>query len=65
MFSRGTRIVFHILHALQTEQAKKVIIRTADTDVVMIIWWHLVAFGMGQHFRFLSINAICEGLGEA
>lgn len=72
-----TRIVDHV-DAVQTEQAKKVTyIRTADTDVVVILvgkfyelkaiqpHLHLwVAFGMGMHFRFLSINAICE-LGKA
>ena len=51
--------------------------RTVDTDVVVIlagaffdliltqplasIW---VAFGMGKHYRFYNINAICAWLGE-
>ena len=70
-----TRIVFHILHALE-QGAKTVLVRTVDTDVVVIlvgkfhdllktqpltdIW---MAFGMG--YRYLNINAICESLGES
>ena len=72
-----TRIVVHILHAL--EQGMKIIqVRTVDTDVVTIlvgayfslvktqpdldIW---VAFGTGKSFRYYSINAVCSSLGEA
>ena len=71
-----TRIVVHILHAL--EQGMKIIqVRTVDTDVVTIlvgayfslvktqpdldIW---VAFGTGKSFRYYSINAVCSSLGE-
>ena len=71
-----TRVVVHILHALEHGE-KTVHIRTVDTDVVAIldgtfhdltvaqpfanIW---VAFGMGKNYRFYHINAICEMLGE-
>ena len=71
-----TRIVVHMQHALQ-QGMRKIEVRTVDTDVVVIlvgafralsgiqpladIW---VAFGMGKNYRFLSINAICDSLGE-
>ena len=71
-----TRIVVHVLHAL-THGAKTILVRTVDTDVVVIlagtfhdlvatqpladIW---VAFGMGKNYRFYHINAICASLGE-
>ena len=70
-----TRIVVHILHALQ-QGIKKVKVRTVDTDVVIIltgvfcelvetqlladIW---VSFGIGKNYRFFRINAICASLG--
>ncbi len=69
-----TRIVVHLQHALLT--CNKVIVRTVDTDVLVIlvgkfhdfhdvnpesdVW---VAFGMGRNFRFLSVNAISASLG--
>ena len=72
-----TRIVVHLRHALLTEGAVTVLVRTVDTDVVVIlvgkfhdlkavnadvnIW---VAFGMGRSFKFISINKICASLGE-
>lgn len=71
-----TRIVVHVHHALQ-EGAESILVRTVDTDVVVIlvgkyhdlighsptaeIW---VAFGMGAHFSFISINRVCSNLGE-
>jgi len=68
-----TRVVVHLLHALQHE-AKTVHVRTVDTDVVVVIteqFYDLletqsltdiwVAFGMGS---FYHINAICQSLGE-
>ena len=73
-----TRIVVHVLHAIQIEQAKSVLVRTVDTDVVVILvgkFYHLksimpdldlwVAFGMGRHFSYININTICVSLGEA
>ena len=71
-----TRIVIHVLHALQSG-CTSVLIRTVDTDVVVIlvgkfdrliaersdadIW---IAFGMGEHFHFISVNRVCVSLGE-
>jgi len=69
--------VVHIQHAL--EQGEKTIhVRTADTDVVVIlavvlreliatqpladIW---IDFGMGKNYRFFHINTICVTLGES
>lgn len=71
-----TRIVIHVLHALQSG-CKSVLIRTVDTDIVVIlvgkfgrliaersdadIW---IAFGMRKHFTFISVNRVCASLGE-
>ncbi len=71
-----TRVVVHILHALEHGE-RTVLVRTVDTDVVVIlvgtfhdlaavqplldIW---VAFGTGKNYRFYSINAICASLEE-
>ena len=73
-----TRIVVHILHAIQDNKAKSVLVRTVDTDVLVILigkFQHLraiqpnldlwVGFGTGCNFSFISINTICAGLGEA
>ena len=73
-----TRIVVHILHAIQDNKAKSVLVRTVDTDVLVILigkFQHLrviqrnldlwVGFGTGRNFSFISINTICAGLGEA
>ena len=72
-----TRIVVHIRHALE-RGAETVLVRTVDTDVVVILVGKLhdllaynqrakvwVAFGMGRHFSIISINSICSTLGEA
>ena len=71
-----TRILVHVKDAL-AKGARSVLVRTVDTDVVVILvaqfhtfsltwpgtsFW--VAFGMGKHFQLLSINSICEYLGE-
>ena len=71
-----TRVVVHILHALE-QGIKTIVVRTVDTDVIVIltgvffeltannpladIW---VAFGTGKNFRLYSINAICTYLGK-
>ncbi|KAK3750309.1 hypothetical protein QZH41_001768 [Actinostola sp. cb2023] len=73
-----TRIVVHVLHAIQVDQSQSVLVRTVDTDVIVILigkFHHLkaiqpdldlwVAFGMGRNFSFISVNIICAGLGEA
>ena len=72
-----TRIVVHILHAIQVEEAKTVLVRTVDTDVLVILVGKLhdlkevqpeldlwLAFGMGRNFRFISVNSICAILGK-
>ncbi|CAB4034500.1 Hypothetical predicted protein [Paramuricea clavata] len=72
-----TRIVVHILHAIQVEEAKTVLVRTVDTDVLVILVGKLhdpkevqpeldlwLAFGMGRNFRFISVNCICAILGK-
>ena len=54
-----------------------ILVRTVDTDVIVILiaqfhtlsstWPGLsfwVAFGMGKNFQLLSVNSICEYLGE-
>ena len=72
-----TRVVVHILHAIHYEEAKTVLVRTVDTDVLVILVGKLhdlrevqpeldlwLAFGMGRNFRFISVNSICAVLGE-
>ena len=71
-----TRIMVHILHAIQ-QGAKKIIVRTVDTDVLVILigqffyLQHLcslidlwIAFGVGKNYCFYSINHIALYLGE-
>ena len=63
-----TRICVHIMDALD-KTAKKIYVRTVDTDVIVGIFSELqrkitdidvwVAFGMGRHFQFYHINSIC------
>ena len=73
-----TRIVVYILHAVQVETTRKVLVRIADKDVIVLLMgkYHFLkeiqpdldiwgAFGMGRNFRFISVNAICSHLGEA
>ena len=73
-----TRIIVHVLHAIQADQAKSVLVRTVDTDVIVILigkFHHFrtiqpnldlwVGFGTGRNFSFICINIICAGLGEA
>lgn len=73
-----TRIVVHIVHAIQSGNAKSIIVRTVDTDVIVVLvgkFCHLkslqsdldlwVAFGTGRNYRYISINSIYIHLGEA
>ena len=71
-----TRIMIHLLDALE-HGASTCLVRTVDTDVVVIligkfhamvakyptadIW---VAFGTGKSFTYLHINDICHSLGK-
>ena len=72
-----TRIVVHVRHALE-RGAESVLVRTVDTDVVVILVGEIhdllaynqlsklwVAFGMGRHFSVININGICSSLGES
>lgn len=72
-----TRIVVHQRHTLLTKGTSTILVRTVDTDVVLIlvgkfrdlkavnvnvdIW---VAFGMGRSFKYISIKKIFAALGE-
>jgi len=68
-----TRMLLHVAHAANSGHAK-VMIRTVDTDVVVIaigcfhrlsniseLW---LAFGTGKNFRYISIHGIVKALGE-
>ena len=72
-----TRIIVHLQDAIANGEPVTALIRTVDTDVVVILidkFFNLkrinqnvqvwVAFGMGKSFRYLSINGICAALGE-
>lgn len=72
-----SRMIIHLLHAVSSDNAKSIQVRTVDTDVIVIligkfydihanypetdIW---VAFGMGRYFSLKHINSICSSLGE-
>lgn len=72
-----SRIIVHIADAID-KGAKTILVRTVDTDVIVIIigvffallskcsdidiW---VAFGSGKNFQNFSINKICGSLGQA
>ena len=71
-----TRILMHIKDA-SSKRAKNVLVRTVDTDVIVLQVQHFhelnslqssllvwVAFGMGRSFRHYSINAIRDHIGE-
>ena len=71
-----TRIVVHVLHALE-QGLKSIEVRTVDTDVVVILagaFFELIkiqacidlwiAFGVGKNFKFYSVNSICATIGE-
>ena len=76
MTATTRRQIRHIRHALE-QGAETVLVRTVDTDVVVILvglffdlitiqpscdFW--IAFGMGKNYRLYHINSICESLGE-
>ena len=71
-----TRMLIHLQDALENG-ANTCLVRTVDTDVIVIIvekvhylreqhpaadMW--IAFGTGRNFRYLHINAICNALGR-
>ena len=67
-----TRIFIHVKHASENGM-KKILVRTVDTDVVVLaialerkleldeLW---VAFGIGKHMRYLPIHKIASSLTE-
>eukprot|EP00732_Lithocolla_globosa_P001653 Lithocolla_globosa_v1_NODE_865_length_3166_cov_7.938966.p1 type:complete len:759 gc:universal NODE_865_length_3166_cov_7.938966:2838-562(-) len=72
-----TRIVVHVAAALQEKQIKTVSVRTADTDVVVILISKLqsfvsikkkcsiwVDFGTGINRRWLPVNQMADTLGK-
>ena len=71
-----TRICVHLNDALE-KGARKVLIRTVDTDVIVIlagIFFELqsqysnldiwVAFGVGKNYQHFHLNDICQSFGE-
>ena len=73
-----TRIVIHLCDALRSSNISSALVRTVDTDVVVILvvkFYDLkatkpnlnisVAFGMGRNFRYIEVNKVCESLGES
>jgi len=67
-----TRIVIHVKHA-SARGLKKVLIRTVDTDVVVLAIAYeqqlelqelFIAFGVGKHFRYLPIHKITTSLTQ-
>ena len=70
----GTRMLIHLQDALENG-ATTCLVRTVDTDVIVIIVGKLhylheqhpaayvwIASGTGRNFRYLHINAICNAL---
>ena len=71
-----TRVIVHLLHALENGQSR-VEIRTVDTDVVVLLIGKFfdvqakyplvdigVAFGVGKHFQYIHVNSVCGKLGK-
>ncbi|KAG1666280.1 putative aldolase class 2 protein [Nymphon striatum] len=71
-----SRICVHIQDALK-KGARTILVRTVDTDVIVILvglffnflsayhdidLW--VAFGMGKHFQYYNIKTVCQNLGS-
>ena len=67
-----TRILFHVAHCAR-QGLRKVIIRTVDTDVVVLAIGHFLAlrldelwvrFGVGTHFRQITLHVIVKNVDE-
>ena len=71
-----TRLIVHLKDAI-LNGSHKVLVRTVDTDVVVIVigkFCHFksfcqdvniwIAFGIGKHFSYIHINAVYEDLGR-
>lgn len=72
-----TRVVVHILYAIQVDLMKTILVRTVDTNVLVILLgkfpglWEFqpeldlwLTFGMGRHFRYVSANSVCVVFGK-
>lgn len=72
-----SRIIVHLLHAVTSDHAQTIQVRTVDTDVIIILVGMLhvihehnpecevwVAFGMGRNYSIKHVNNICRLLGE-
>ena len=67
-----TRLVFHLLDAAHASH-EKIMIRTCDTDVVVIILSKLasipmarevwISFGVGKHHMYIAAHTIAATLG--
>ena len=71
-----SRMCIHVKDAVQ-KGAQKILVRTVDTDVVIIIagvffrrqtefpelqiW---IGFGTGKHFKHYFVNEMCQNLGD-
>ena len=71
-----TRVMVHLLHAIENGSAS-VEVRTVDTDIVVLLIGHFfnlhenhlnidlwVAFGVGKNFQYIHSNSICNDLGR-
>ena len=71
-----SRICVHVQDALK-KGARDILVSTVDTDVVVILvsmYFHFshvfpdvnicVGFGTGKHFKYYSINSMCQYLGN-
>ena len=71
-----SRICVHVQDALK-KGAWDILVSTVDTDVVVILvsmYFHFshvfpdvnicVGFGTGKHFKYYSINSMCQYLGK-
>ena len=73
-----TKFVVHVVHAIEDPNVSSVLVRTVNTDVVVILVGKLnlfryinpgvnlwLAFGLGRNFLLININSIADLLGEA
>ena len=67
-----SRILLHVAHCAR-QGLRKLVIRTVDTDVVVLAIWYFpalrldelwVRFGVGTHFRQIAIQEIVKNVNE-
>ena len=71
-----TRVVVHVLHAAERGY-DRIVIRTSDTDIIVIMLFHLlnfqtrypniklfVSFGVEKYFQILDLTKIFDRLGS-